>query len=89
MLYRHAFRNSLLALITVAAQILPALLAGSIIVETIFSINGMGKLMVDAVFMRDRELVLSDALIAGLLGLVAYLIADIAYAVADPRVSYE
>jgi peptide/nickel transport system permease protein len=49
----------------------------------------MGKLMVDAVFMRDRELVLSDALIAGLLGLVAYLIADIAYAVADPRVSYE
>jgi peptide/nickel transport system permease protein len=88
-LYRHAFRNSLLPLITVAAQILPSLLAGSIIVEVIFSINGMGKLMVDAVNMRDRELVLSDALLAGLLGLVAYLIADIAYAVADPRISFD
>jgi ABC-type dipeptide/oligopeptide/nickel transport system permease component len=88
-LYRHALRNSLLPVITLAATILPGLLAGSIIVETIFNLQGMGKLTVDAVFARDRELVLTDTLIAGLLGLLAYLIADISYAIADPRVSYE
>ncbi len=88
-LFRHAFRNSLLPLITVAAGILPSLLGGSVIVETIFSINGMGKLTVDAVFARDRELVLAGALIGGLLGLLSILIADLCYALVDPRVSYE
>jgi peptide/nickel transport system permease protein len=88
-LYRHAFRNSLIPIITLAAQILPALLSGSIVVEEIFNLQGMGKLTVDAVFNRDRELVLSTTFLAGLLGLLAYLVADIAYAIADPRVSYE
>jgi ABC-type dipeptide/oligopeptide/nickel transport system permease component len=88
-LYRHAFRNSLLPVITLAATVLPSLLSGAIIVETIFNLQGMGKLTVEAVFARDRELVLTDTFIAGLLGLLAYLMADIAYAVADPRVTYE
>jgi len=88
-LWRHVFRNSLLPLITVAASILPGLLIGSVIVETIFSIDGMGKLVVEAVQMRDREVVLSITLITGLLTLVSYLLMDICYAVADPRVSYE
>ncbi|MCK9469199.1 MAG: ABC transporter permease [Porticoccaceae bacterium] len=88
-LWRHVFRNSLLPLITVSATLLPSLLAGSVIVESIFSINGMGKLAVEAVQMRDRELVLSITLVSGLLTLAGYLLADIAYAMADPRVSYE
>jgi ABC-type dipeptide/oligopeptide/nickel transport system permease component len=88
-LWRHVFRNSLLPLITVSASLLPGLIAGSVIVESIFSIDGMGKLVVEAVQARDRELVLSLTLISGLLTLFGYLIADIAYAVADPRVSYE
>jgi peptide/nickel transport system permease protein len=88
-LWKHVFRNSLLPLITVAASLLPGLLAGSVIVETIFSIDGMGKLAVEAVTGRDRELVLSVTLISGLLTLVGYLIADVCYAIADPRVSYE
>ncbi len=57
-LWRHVFRNSLLPLITVSAGLLPSLLAGSLIVEHIFSINGMGQLAVEAVKGRDRELVL-------------------------------
>ncbi|HEY1684515.1 MAG TPA: ABC transporter permease [Tepidisphaeraceae bacterium] len=89
MLFRHVFRNSLLPLITVAAQILPSLIAGSIIVESIFSIHGMGLLIIEAVDARDRDLVLAEALIAGILGLVSYLISDLCYALADPRVSYE
>ncbi len=88
-LWRHVFRNSLLPLITVSASLLPSLLSGSVIVETIFSIEGMGKLAVEAVKGRDRELVLSITLISGLLTLAGYLIADLCYAIADPRVSYD
>ena len=88
-LWHHVFRNSLLPLITVSASLLPGLLAGSVIVESIFSIDGMGKLAVEAVQGRDRELVLSITLISGVLTLIGYLIADIAYSLADPRVSYE
>jgi peptide/nickel transport system permease protein len=88
-LWRHVFRNSLLPLITVAASLLPSLLAGSVIVESIFSIEGMGKLAVEAVQTRDRELVLSITLIGGLLTLLGYLLADLLYALADPRISYE
>ncbi|MEJ2395005.1 MAG: ABC transporter permease [Candidatus Thiodiazotropha sp.] len=88
-LWRHVFRNSLLPLITVAASLLPSLLAGSVIVESIFSIEGMGKLAVEAVQTRDRELVLSITLIGGMLTLLGYLLADFLYALADPRVSYD
>jgi ABC-type dipeptide/oligopeptide/nickel transport system permease component len=88
-LWRHVFRNSLLPLITVSATLLPSLLAGSVIVEAIFSIEGMGKLAIEAVQTRDRELVLSITMISGVLTLVGYLLADLAYAIADPRVSYD
>ena len=88
-LWRHVFRNSLLPLITVSASLLPSLLGGSVIVESIFSIDGMGKLGVEAVKLKDRELVLSITLISGVLTLIGYLIADIFYALADPRISYD
>lgn len=88
-LWKHVFRNSLIPLITVSASLLPALLSGAIIVETIFSIDGMGKLAIDAVKGRDRELMLSITFISGLLTLVGYLIADFLYTIVDPRVSYE
>jgi ABC-type dipeptide/oligopeptide/nickel transport system permease component len=88
-LYRHVFRNSFIPLITVGAGLLPALVAGSVIIETIFGINGMGKLAIDAVNTRDRELFLADTLIASFLTLIGYLLADIGYALADPRVSFE
>jgi len=87
--YRHAFRTSLIPLITVAASFLPLLVAGSIVVETIFSINGMGRLAIEALKRNDRELFLSVSVIILMLQLVGYLLADIAYVIADPRVSYE
>ncbi len=88
-LWVHVFRNSLLPLITVFAGLLPGLLGGSVIVESIFSIDGMGKLAVEAVKGRDREMVLSITLISGFLTLLGYLLTDLLYAVADPRVSYD
>ncbi len=87
--YRHVLRNSILPLITVAASILPGLLGGSVIVESIFSIDGMGRLMIDAINTRDRDLILSITLVSGLLSLSCLILADICYAIADPRVSYE
>jgi ABC-type dipeptide/oligopeptide/nickel transport system permease component len=88
-LFTHVFRNSLLPLITAFAGVLPALISGSIIIETIFSIPGMGKLSIDAIFARDRELILAGTLIAGVLGLLSRLVSDDCYTNADPRVSYE
>lgn len=88
-LYRHAFRNSLLPLITVAATFLPALVTGSIVVETIFGIDGMGRLTINALKANDRELFLSTSVIILLLQLGGYLLADILYVIADPRVSYD
>lgn len=88
-LFRHVVRNSLLPLITVFVTIFPALLSGSVVVEKIFSINGMGLLAVDSVFERDREVVMAITLIAGLIGLLTIIVQDVLYAVADPRVSFE
>ena len=87
-LWRHAFRNSLIPLITVAAAFLPALVSGSIIIETIFTLRGMGRLVIESLYANDRELFLSVSLLTLILQLVGFLLADIAYVIADPRVSY-
>lgn len=88
-LWVHVFRNSLIPLITVSAGLLPSLLSGSLIVENIFSINGMGQLAVEAVKSRDREMVLSVTWISGFLTLMGYLMADFMYTLVDPRVNYD
>lgn len=88
-LFRHALRTSLIPLITVAASFLPALVTGSIVVETIFSLNGMGRLVIESLYRNDRELFLSVSVIILMLQLLGFLLADIAYVIADPRVSYD
>lgn len=88
-IFRHVFRNSLLPLITIFVGIFPTMLAGSVVVEKIFSVPGMGRLVLDAIYLRDRELVLATTLIIAGVNLLALLLADILYALADPRISYE
>lgn len=85
----HVFRNSLLPIITMFVSIFPAMLAGSLIVEKIFSIPGMGNLMLEAINLRDRELILANTFMVGMVNLLALLLADILYAFADPRVSFD
>ncbi len=87
-IYAHAFRNSLLPLITVTASFLPGILAGAVIIETIFGLPGMGQLFASAAINTDRELLLALTLIFAMLLMISFLLADIAYAIADPRVSY-
>lgn len=86
--FAHVFRNSLLPLITMFATIFPAMLAGSVVIERIFSIPGMGSLIIEAITLKDRELLLANAVIIALVNMLALLLADILYAAADPRVSY-
>lgn len=88
-IFRHVFRNSLLPLITMFVSIFPAMLAGSVVIEQIFSIPGMGRLTLDAIYQRDRELLLANTLMVSAVNLLALLLADILYAMADPRISYE
>ena len=85
----HVFRNSLLPLITMFVTVFPATLAGSVVIERIFSVPGMGSLILDAIAQRDRELILANTFMIACVNLTALLFADILYAVADPRVSYE
>ncbi|MFG0328299.1 MAG: ABC transporter permease subunit [Phycisphaerales bacterium] len=86
---RHVLRNSLLPLITIFATILPVLIAGSVFIEKIFNIEGMGLFTFRAVQNRDYDVVQSMALIFGVLNLTGLLVADICYALADPRITYK
>jgi peptide/nickel transport system permease protein len=84
--YKHALRNALLPLITIFGLSIPGLIGGSVIAESIFAIPGMGKLFYDAVLMRDFPVIMGILSIGSALTLLGNLLADLAYAWADPRV---
>ena len=85
-IYRHALRNALLPVITILGLSVPGLIGGSVIFETIFAIPGMGKLFYDGVMMRDYPLIMGVLVIGAVLTLVGNLLADLGYALADPRI---
>jgi peptide/nickel transport system permease protein len=87
-IYTHAFRNALLPIITIFSNIFPAAIGGSVILETIFTIPGMGEQMFHAILTKDYPVIIDVFTLTGILTLLGYLIADILYAVADPRISY-
>lgn len=83
---KHALRNALLPLVTILGLSLPGLIGGSVIVESIFAIPGMGQLMVQAVFERDYPVIMGNLVIVAVLTLFANLLADLAYGLVDPRI---
>jgi peptide/nickel transport system permease protein len=83
---KHALRNAVLPLVTILGLSLPGLIGGSVIVETIFAIPGMGQLMVQAVFERDYPVIMGNLVIVSVLTLAANLLADVAYGLVDPRI---
>ncbi len=87
-IWKHAVRNSLIPIITLLAGILPSLIGGSVIVETIFSIPGMGELSFRALVARDYPVIMAVFTLSAVLTLVGILLADILYAVVDPRISF-
>jgi peptide/nickel transport system permease protein len=82
----HAFRNALIPLVTLLGLIVPSLISGSVIVETMFQWDGVGRLYFDAVYARDYPTVLGLTVATAVVTLLASLAADVLYALADPRI---
>ncbi|MDZ4817955.1 MAG: ABC transporter permease [Planctomycetota bacterium] len=87
-LVHHGFRNSLIPFVTLIGLTLPALLSGAIILEKIFSWPGMGSLMFESITTRDADVTMGLVLIFSIITLLGQLLADLLYAVVDPRVTY-
>jgi len=87
-LYRHALRNALLPIITILGLSLPGLVTGAVLTETVFAWPGMGRLAVQSVFNRDYPTILGLNMMVAVLVVVGNLLADMMYAVADPRIRY-
>ncbi|HHH49410.1 MAG TPA: ABC transporter permease, partial [Saprospiraceae bacterium] len=85
-IWKHAFRNALFPIITMIAGIFPSMLAGSVIIEVIFNIPGMGRLAFNAIMLKDWPVVFTVLMFGAILTMIGILIADLLYAKADPRV---
>jgi peptide/nickel transport system permease protein len=86
---KHILRNSLIPMVTILADLVPALIGGSVIIETIFSVPGIGQLGYQAILARDYPVVLGLFAMSSFLTLLGILIADLLLAVVDPRISFE
>lgn len=85
-IYRHALRNALLPVVTILGLSVPGLIGGSVIFETIYAIPGMGQLFYMSVMSRDYTVIMGILVIGALLTMVGNLLADVSYAVVDPRI---
>ncbi len=85
---KHALRNALLPIITLLGFIIPSLVGGAAIVETIFGWPGVGRIAVQAAFTRDYPLMMGNLMLSSVMVILGSLVADVLYAVADPRIKY-
>ncbi len=86
--FKHVLRNSLIPQVTILASILPGLIGGSVIIETIFSIPGLGQLGYESVLARDFPTVMALFTVSAMLTLLGILISDLLLAVVDPRIAF-
>lgn len=86
---RHALRNSLIPVVTIMGTILPSLIGGAVIVELIFSVDGMGFLGYQAVLSRDYPIIMAIATFSAVLTMIGILLSDVLYCIVDPRISLE
>jgi peptide/nickel transport system permease protein len=87
-IYKHGLRNALLPIITVFSNIFPAAIGGSVVLEFLFGIPGMGQEIMLAIQTKDYPMIVCVFSLSGFMTLVGYLFADILYAIVDPRISY-
>lgn len=88
-LFRHGLKNAMLPVISILGLSVPGLIGGSVIFETIFAIPGTGRLFFQAVMSRDYPVIMAMLVISAFLTILGNLLADIGYALADPRVRYD
>ncbi len=86
---KHAFRNSLLPIITLFANVFPFMVSGSFVIEYIFAIPGMGRVSYEGILSRDYPVVYTVVLLVSVMTLIGYLVADVLYAVVDPRITFK
>jgi microcin C transport system permease protein len=86
--FKHAFRNSLFPIITLFSSVFPRTLSGAIAIEMIYAIPGMGYLLLMSITSRDWPIVFAIVMLVAILAMIGNLIADILYAVVDPRIKY-
>jgi peptide/nickel transport system permease protein len=85
----HALRNALIPIITLLGLSVPQVLSSSIVVETVFAWPGMGRLLVESAFQRNYTVLMAEIVLVSVLVVLGNLLADVAYAAADPRIRYE
>lgn len=88
-IFKYALRNSLIPILTLVGTLIPALIGGSVIIEQIFSIPGMGRLSFEAVLSRDYPLIMGILTISAMMTLLGLIISDVLYAITDPRIRFE
>jgi peptide/nickel transport system permease protein len=88
-IWRHAFRNALIPMVTLLGMSLPDIVGGAVITETIFGWPGMGRLGIDSISSRDYPVVMAVTMILALMVVVGNLLADISYAFVDPRIRFD
>jgi peptide/nickel transport system permease protein len=86
---QHVLRNSLIPVVTVVALLVPSIFGGAIITEVVFSVNGIGQLLITALFANDLPMVQTLTFIFAFLIVLFNLIADVLYGILDPRVRYD
>ena len=86
---KHAMRNGMIPIITLLGTLLPVIIGGSVIIEYIFGIPGMGQLSITSIYNRDYNMIMGIQLISAILVLIGILISDIMYAIVDPRISFK
>ena len=86
---KHAVRNGMIPILTLLGGLLPSLVAGSVIIEVVFNIPGMGQYIYDAINLRDYNAVMAVLLTSSMLALIGILISDLSYALVDPRISFD
>jgi peptide/nickel transport system permease protein len=87
-IWRHALRNALLPMITIFSGVFPLAIGGAVILETVFSIPGMGLMIYQSILTQDYPVVISVFMITAIVTVITFLLSDILYAIADPRISY-
>lgn len=86
--FRHAFRNAALPIITILGMSLPGLIGGTFLIESIFSLPGMGRLGLVAIMNHDYPVIMAVTLFSSILVLLGTFLADVTYALVDPRIRY-
>ena len=86
---KHAARNGMIPILTLLATLLPVLIGGSVVIEVIFGIPGMGRFGFEAILLRDYNVIMCILLISSLLTLIGMLVSDLLYAIVDPRISFD